>query len=285
LKKTLEGLKRNNVPLIYAFCDGPKDNTIADKVTEVRNILISVKWTRVIITVREENLGLGTSVRAGVTYVLDSHDKVIVIEDDIVMRPGAYEYTCKALNFFEDNDRIMSISMWVHPILVPKKAEKGFYSERFMCWGWGTYKKYWTHYNQKPLEIFHQTISQQPQLLKWGNDIKIQAYNAEKYNVWYIGYALLHFLLSKLSYFPAESLVVNIGMDETATHTKSNFVPEDLSIIDKNVQVPDFNTIDEIYACPSNFRRYFDHKNKSGMMRIMKKILNKWLKVRRAFYV
>ena len=147
LKQTLDGLKRNNVPLIYAFCDGPKDETKIEKVEEVRSLIRSIDWAKVIITERETNWGLGTSIRAGITEVLNKHDKVIVIEDDIVMRPGAYEFTCNALNHFENDVRVMTVSMWNHPmLLLQEKSYNGFFSKRFMCWGWGTYKWAWDLY-------------------------------------------------------------------------------------------------------------------------------------------
>ncbi len=100
LSQTLKGLRNNKVPLIYAFCDGPKDDSKKEKVKEVREILRNVDWTDMNITERKTNWGLGTSIRAGVSKVLEIHDKVIVIEDDIVMRPGAYDYTCASLRLF-----------------------------------------------------------------------------------------------------------------------------------------------------------------------------------------
>ncbi len=161
LSQTLDGLRKNEVPLIYAFCDGPKDKLKVGKVKEVRDILRNVAWTNIIITERKTNWGLGNSVRAGVSEVLEKHDKVIVIEDDIVMRPGAYNYTCAALNYFENDDRIMTVSMWSYPSLYPKRNSNGFFSERFVCWGWATYKKYWKRFNSNTYKF---SITRQSQL-------------------------------------------------------------------------------------------------------------------------
>ena len=149
LRQTLEGLKINQVPLIYVFCDGPKDELSKVKTNEVREVLRSVDWTEIIITERNTNWGLGTSIRAGITEVLKNHDKIIVIEDDIVMRPGAYATTCHALDYYQEDKSIMTVSMWTHPKVTPRKSQNGFFSERFVCRGWGTYKWAWNLFFRK----------------------------------------------------------------------------------------------------------------------------------------
>jgi GT2 family glycosyltransferase len=270
LKKTLEGLKRNQVPLIYAFCDGPKDESKKEAVTEVRRIIRAVNWAEIIITERETNLGLGTSVRDGVTKVLTKHEKVIVIEDDIVLRPGAYEYTCKALDFFEGDDRIMTISMWTHPLITPRNHHKGFLSERFVCWGWGTYKKYWELYKNSPSEIYQKCLSAGIKSENWGSDIKWQVDNAENRNLWYVGFMLIHFLYKKLSFFPNETLTLNIGRDPSGENTKGG--KQDNMKLAK-IPVENFNSCRELKfsrKTSKGFRTYFSSKRPN----YLKKFLN-----------
>lgn len=217
LKQTLEGLRINRVPLIYAFSDGPKDESKVKNVQEARKILRNADWSQIIITEREINLGLGTSIRTGVTEVFKKYDKLIVLEDDIVMRPGAYEITCAALNYYENDDRIMTISMWNHPVMVPKKAKSGFFSERFMCWGWGTYKRYWDLFSNSIDEIYNSIDENlKNKINEYGKDLFLQVEYSKRADIWYSGYAMLHFKLKKMSFFPNETLVINIGKDETA---------------------------------------------------------------------
>lgn len=272
LTRTLEGLKVNRVPLIYAFCDGPRDDSKVEQVKKVREILHNVDWTTILIAEQESNLGLGTSIRLGVTKVLESFDKVIVIEDDIVMRPGAYDYTCSALNYYEKDERIMTVSMWSYPSLNPKNSPYGFFSERFVCWGWGTYKKYWSYYDKNPDQLYYEAIKQRNDLLLWGKDLKTQALTAEIYNLWYVGYVLCHFIHNKISYLPSETLIINIGRDAQATHTKSG-LQDNLELIEVPVTVPKkwpYVFIDK--NTNRKFRNYFDYKNKCLIRRTLEKI-------------
>src|SRR5664279_387116 len=99
LRRTLGCLHRNEVPLVYAFSDGPRNATVAPAVEEVRGILRSVDWCELVLCERSENLGLGRSIRAGVASVLDKHPAVIVSEDDLICVPGTYEYLGAALEY------------------------------------------------------------------------------------------------------------------------------------------------------------------------------------------
>lgn len=59
LCKTLEGLRVNRIPLIYAFSDGPRTFYIAHSVDEAREILLNIDLWKNVIYERVEKLGLG----------------------------------------------------------------------------------------------------------------------------------------------------------------------------------------------------------------------------------
>lgn len=213
LQRALEGLRQNRVPLIYAFSDGPRSPDVEPLVTQVRQILRSVDWCAVHITERETNLGLGTSVRTGVSEVLANHGRVLVVEDDIVLQPGAYGYAVAALDHYQQHASVMSISLWSDPSLVPAGERVGFFSRRFVCWGWATTREHWLKYDRSPLELYRACEQKGLNVLSWGQDLKWQAENAEARNLWYVGFALTHFLHGGVCYFPVESLSDNVGFD------------------------------------------------------------------------
>jgi hypothetical protein len=221
LKKTLEGLKTNQVPLIYAFSDGARSADEEPLVASVRRILRAVDWCEIRLIERETNLGLGSSIRTGVGEILEKYDRLIVVEDDIVLRHGAYEYTIAALEHYQDEPQVMSISMWSHPSLVIDRSKNGFFSRRFVCWGWATYAYQWQKFNASPIELYNECERRGINVLKWGKDLKWQAEKAEKRNLWYVGFALTHFLHNGLSYFPTETLTVNIGFDGSGENCKA----------------------------------------------------------------
>ena len=82
LAKTLEGLRANAVPLLYAFSDGSRNETENAHVAAVRTLLRNIKWAEVVLVERAENFGLYRSVLAGVTRVFERHETAIICEDD-----------------------------------------------------------------------------------------------------------------------------------------------------------------------------------------------------------
>ncbi|MGC8603007.1 MAG: glycosyltransferase [Desulfomonilaceae bacterium] len=144
LVRTLDSLRANQVPLIYAFSDGPKGSQDAAKVNEVRKILRSIDWCKVKLTEREANLGLGRSILTGVTAVLRKHDAIIVIEDDLICISGTYAYLCAALEHFRDVFRVMSVTGFSHPMITPPDVtDLPHFSGHFECLVWGTWARAW----------------------------------------------------------------------------------------------------------------------------------------------
>ncbi|MGA1977605.1 MAG: hypothetical protein ABSG89_07085 [Bacteroidales bacterium] len=276
LKKVLEGIRINNVPLIYVFVDGPKDYSKSEAVKNVIEIVKNVDWSEIKLNIREKNYGLAGSIRTGVTEVLEKHDRLIVLEDDIVMRPGAYKYTIEALSHYENDNRIMSISMWSDHELLTHSKLNGFLSGRFICWGWATYRKYWILYNDAPLNIYKKCLAANIDIDKWGSDIKWQAENAERKNLWYIGYALTHMMYRKLSYFPKESLTINIGRDGSGENTGGG-KQDNFRLIKKPVNFrPNWPTIYDENNSKKFYKFFNPDKNKSFKETIYY-LLKRWL--------
>jgi len=272
LTKALEGLQVNRIPLVYAFSDGAKNPEDQPFVNEVREIIRAIDWCEVQIFEREKNYGLGKSIRAGVTQVLEKHEQVIVVEDDIVLRPGAYDYAVSALRHYRNDPRVMSVTMWSHPSLVPFGARNGFFSKRFVCWGWGTYADQWKKFKGTPLEIYKECETRGVDVLKWGQDLKYQAETAEERNLWYVGFALTHFLENCVSYVPSETLTVNIGFDGSGENC--GFVPVDTDLATKPVALPDrWPLVGVRHGEARRFAGYFT-KKRPLIIRIKKRIIN-----------
>jgi hypothetical protein len=285
LKQTLEGLRKNDVPLIYAFIDGPKDDSKRESVDEVKRILHSVNWCNIRIIERSSNIGLGSSIRRGVSEVFEEFEKIIIVEDDIVLRSGAYNYTCEALNYFEKSEKVMSVSMWTSPFISKGLNPNGFFSNRFVCWGWGTYKKYWIKYTEKPIELFSKAQKLNIDLLIWGKDIKDQAILAEERNLWYVGYLIQHFIENKISYFPQQSLTVNIGKDGSGENINTGHVQDDITLLSVPVRSPvEWPEPETNYKIASRFARYFENRTGNQLIYIVKYLIVKIYKKTTSIY-
>lgn len=275
LKQVLEGIRINKVPLVYAFVDGPATDLKTPAVNQVIELLKAVTWTDLRIVIREKNYGLADSIRSGISEVLAAHDRLIVLEDDIVMRSGAYKQTVAALSQFENDDRVMSVSMWTDPRITPKTDHNGFFSGRFICWGWATYRKYWELYNDSPLKVYNKCIAAGIPVHEWGDDLKWQAEHAEQKKLWYVGYALTHLLYGKLSYFPKSTFTVNIGRDGSGENTGGG-KQDDIALLAQPVE-QDANWPKEYDpSLRKKIARYFDPQKQKTLKELVYAVYKKY---------
>ena len=102
LRRCLASLRANDVPLIYAFSDGPRDDTVSADVVEVRSLLHAVDWTRVELTESPINLGVSPAVLQGITAVFARHEMAVIVEEDLEFGAGTYAFVCAALRYYRD---------------------------------------------------------------------------------------------------------------------------------------------------------------------------------------
>src|SRR5690242_14206934 len=89
-RQTIEALRKNTLAPesdLYVCSDGPKPNAV-DAVNATRAHLRTISgFKSVSIHENETNKGLANSIISGVSRVLETHDTIIVVEDDLVTSP------------------------------------------------------------------------------------------------------------------------------------------------------------------------------------------------------
>ncbi len=222
LRRTLACLRENNVPLIYAFSDGPSTPDKRSAVAKVRKILKSIDWCEVILCEREHNLGLGRSILTGVTEVLSKHDTAIIFEDDLICVPGTYDYLCAALNQYGSDHRVMSVTGWTHPLVTPKDViNKPYFDGRAECWVWGTWARAWQGMDTNAKMLMEQCKGQDIDIYQYGADLVDMAKVELKQNIWAVRFLYLHILKQGLCLRPPWSMVEHIGFDSNATNASN----------------------------------------------------------------
>jgi hypothetical protein len=159
LPRTLACLRECAVKQLYVFCDGPRDESEAEQVERVRELVRAVEWIQPIVVARAENVGLSRSIRSGLDLLFETHDTAIVIEDDICVAPEFYEYARAALRHYEPASRIAGITGLRYPF--DRAALDGspfdvFLSPRFSSWAWATWKDRWRAFSFDPAELRRQ---------------------------------------------------------------------------------------------------------------------------------
>jgi hypothetical protein len=219
LLRTLLCLRENQVPLLYSFSDGPRVSEHEPLVMEVRRTLRSIEWCEVVLCERETNLGLGTSILAGVTEVFAKHSAAIVFEDDLICVPGTYAYLCAALNKYRDDPRVMSVTGWTHRRVVTNDiTNEPYFDGRAECWAWGTWSRAWRGMEESALTLISKCQKQGIDIYRYGADLAGMAQVERQRNIWAVRFLYLHILQRALCLRPPWSMVEHIGFDARATN-------------------------------------------------------------------
>ncbi len=206
---------------LYIFCDGPR--TIEDEpaVHSVRQYLSSVTgFAEISLHLRPDNVGLAQSIITGTSTVLRSHERVIVLEDDLVVSPFFLRYMNEGLTCYQGDEQVASIHGYVDPVHVKPET---FFLRGADCWGWATWGRAWEHFNPDAgvllRELESRGLSESFDMqgaFPYTKMLRLQL--CKRIDSWAIRWRASCYLAGMLTLYPGRSLVANIGMDGTGTH-------------------------------------------------------------------
>jgi len=232
LRRTLQSLSDNPLAAesdLFVFSDGAKTEADESKVNEVRYIIRTIEGFReVIIYNSYYNKGLANSIIEGVSETLSVYEKVIVLEDDLIVSRNFLTYMNTCLDLFKHRTDIASISGYTPPI-VTHEDHSVYLSCRPGSWGWGTWRDRWDKIYWKD--------SREPNKKKFnrgGDDLTrmFKQQRAGKIDSWAVRWAHHNSRNSLYTVYPCVSKVLNIGTSE-GTHFKSKEKRFDV-VIDQN---------------------------------------------------
>jgi hypothetical protein len=228
-KKTVDALKLNELAsesILFIFADGNKNESDKSDVDNVRKYLENISGFKEIkITLKEKNLGLADSVISGVTEIINIYGKAIALEDDIVTSRYFLKFMNEALDFYQDDQRIYSISGYSFPIKIPKNYDYQIFAAlRPTSWGWATWKDRWDKAIWDPGQFLNRKNRKQLNHFvdKYGKDIAPMLLKTldGKIDSWAVKWIFTHIKYAAHSILPVKSLVENIGADATGTNFK-----------------------------------------------------------------
>jgi hypothetical protein len=98
---------------------------------------------------RESNLGLARSIVGGVDRLCESHGRVVVLEDDLIVAPDFLHYMVSALDHYQDHPEVMQVGACT--IAPPENRETdAFLLPVTTTWGWGTWARAWKQFSWNP---------------------------------------------------------------------------------------------------------------------------------------
>lgn len=246
---------------VSIFVDGPKDDTDRYKVDQVRDIARSFDACNVTMHFRELNAGLKKSIRAGVNATFEKHEMAIIIEDDLRIAPTGLSYFNRALEKYQNCERVWSISGYMHEVPQFADRNEALFLPMPHPWGWATWRRSWNRPEVQPNR--RNALLKSSSFRTYFDALGYRDYAAilaldekELVNSWFMHWYLKMFENSGLSLWPPRSLITNNGI-ASGTHASSfnfhRFLPRSPLPFSFHPELPaevaiDFNALDFIRA-------------------------------------
>jgi acetyltransferase-like isoleucine patch superfamily enzyme len=207
---------------VFIFLDGPKDNASTIQLNlhfEVKNCVSSISGFKSIRTIESStNLGLSKSIVNGINAIFEKYDRIIVLEDDVIVSEGFLDYCNSALECYQNDNEVMHISAANYALDIPPECET-FFAKILTCHGWATWRRAWKHFNDDAIDHLAYFNSSPERVLDF--DVNGKAYFLEqlKQNVegristWAVKWYASWLRAGGISLLPRMSLVGNIGFD------------------------------------------------------------------------
>lgn len=235
-RHTLEALLANEPARetdLYVFSDGGRDTRSWAEVNEVRQLLHQMRdrilaeglMRSVTLVERPENIYLERNITEGIAQVLGEHDRIIVLEDDIVTSPHFLTYMNEALHLYAAMPRVMHVTGFTNLYLPQGTAEgRDFYFTPHMSgWGWATWRDRWQphfHHYQSRDEALQGLTARDEDALQYGGVFPCLHSLDKRPIPWDICWEIGIYRQGGLCLTPCQTLVRNIGL-RSGTHFRS----------------------------------------------------------------
>lgn len=208
---------------LFIFVDGPRREEDIAAVEQTRNIAKAFVHPRKHLLIRNENVGLGSSIIDGVTRLTEDLGSVIVLEDDLTVSSNFLAYMNAALDRYVDEDLVKQVGgfMFRCPPLAARHQAGLF--PFITSWGWATWRRAWQQFDpvccgaaEYLRAADHRNRFNCPGIFDWATMMEQQL--AGRSDSWAIRWYWSVFSQGGLAVFPATSVVFNHGLDGSGSH-------------------------------------------------------------------
>jgi hypothetical protein len=179
---------------------------------------------------------------------VESHGRVIVLEDDLLVARGFLAYMNEGLRRYADDERVMTIT--AHAFDANPREPRAVFYPLCTTWGWATWKRAWSRFQEQPagLERLDDPAFRRSFDLDGALDYSgmMRGQLDGRMDSWGIRWWWSVHHHGGLGLFPLRSLVRNVGAGAGATHTHDGaLLGADTFALDNTVDAfPEATTID-----------------------------------------
>lgn len=262
VEKSLMALRDYGPHALYIAADGPRNGVLGDeeKCQEVRKwIMDHIDWDCHVHTLfREKNIGCGYGPSQAISWMFETEDRGIIIEDDCVPHPEFFHYCEELLARYADDDSVMAINGMQY--LTKKYTPYSYYfsmQNSPLC-GWATWKRAWRYFDfdlkgmtekdvARDMKKYGVSRSEKQWWIDIFKNLRKGVYGTSSWDYQFI-FSIWHH--NGKTIMPTVNLVSNIGFDNEATHT---------IIEDDRASLPTFSILPLIHPQDSRICRKADY--------------------------
>lgn len=249
---------------LVVYADAARNELDAADVAAVRAIVKSARgFARVEVVERSENCGLARNIIDGVTQELEVNDRVIVLEDDLVLSPFFLRFMNDALEAYKDEPRVGHIQAC--DFTGDASLPETFLIKFTGSWGWATWARAWKHFRPDGRALLHELEARK--LTRrfdfngtYGFTRMLRRQIAGKNNSWAVRWNASLFLADVLSLNVGRSLVANTGFDGTGTNCGGGDLYAS-KLHDAPIEVRRIRPVEENAEARRAFERYYHRTN------------------------
>lgn len=235
LEKVFEKIRIAKPPKLFLVQDGPRKGNEMDekKIMECRSIVEKIDWDcDVYKNYADVNLGCGERPQSGITWALSHVDSTIILEDDCVPDLSFFEYCDQMLDKYKDDERICYISGLNHFEEWDFGGSSYGFTKGGAIWGWATWKRAWKAYDYSVSQINNFYIERLTRRILNKDSARVDLWKKTnntvkkdiKISYWDIQWGFVKYSQNQLVIVPKYNLIHNIGVGNTSTHAKQNFL-------------------------------------------------------------
>jgi LPS sulfotransferase NodH len=224
-KNAIDSLKKNSIANksnLIIYSDAASRQEDIEPVQKVREYAKKIVGFRTVTVIeRPVNYGGVNNAFKGVLQVIRIFKRAIFIEDDIETAPGFLMFMNEALDFYNDNQKVISITGYSPPLNISEYISNDFFvMNRFCGWGSGLYERTAVLLSKQISQVEFDDLHDKNILCEFGQDVlemvkKEVAGELDAADV----RCMFHQAVGNLAtIYPRNSLVQNCGHDGTGYH-------------------------------------------------------------------
>lgn len=235
LKDTFKAITEARPSRLYLIQDGPRANRLDDimNIEKCRNIVENIDWECEVYKIySSENLGCGMRVYSGISEAFKKEEKLVIIEDDIVIGESFLPFCKEMLDRYENDERIGMISGMNH-LGVYKDCPYDYFftSQGGAIWGWASWRRVWKDMDWS-LECANDKYAckcvannLRPNrfsklIMSWLQEKRQSVIHKEKQTSWSFQFGMpAQYMQSRLTIVPCLNQISNIGFSAAGVHS------------------------------------------------------------------